>query len=191
MFDMCDICAVTISQIRIITFQEHGGLSPNCQEKGGYEKGCMKDWYVSFNVHSFHNDIRNYSHDGWTFYSKLVWIQRYCEACEGHTRLLHFRKIQANYSIQPQRKKLHCLRKWNAFVESSIPHRQILFWPQGRTKKKKVISTKHITGVDNPVAAQGFAPRYLGDASWWGQPPAAGGELSGMKSSPQTTSTLF
>lgn len=58
-------------------------------------------------------------------------------------------------------------------------------------KKKKVISTKHITGVDNPVAAQGFAPRYLGDASWWGQPPAAGGELSGMKSSPQTTSTLF
>lgn len=77
MFDMCDICAVTISQIRIITFQEHGGLSPNCQEKGGYKKGCMKDWYVSFNVHSFHNDIRNYSHDGWTFYSKLVWIQRY------------------------------------------------------------------------------------------------------------------
>lgn len=51
-----------------------------------------------------------------------------------------------------------------------------------------VISTKRIRGWRWSSGSGWFAPRFFRDASWLGQPTAAGGEISGMKSSPQTAS---
>lgn len=43
-------------------------------------------------------------------------------------------------------------------------------------------------GGDDPVAVGVLLPTFSRDASWLGQPTAAGGERSGMKSSPQSAS---